>query len=225
MPLGQKKADKTAQEAVLRQTLERMLAAADKKMAPGLFAKLTALTGFDLPVFIGNLEKLINYSGDRKEITAADMDAMVRRTKLDPIFELTNAMADRDGDRAVSFLHGLLKADWHPLQILAALTNQIRKLLVAKDFSTSKYGSAWSAGISYPQFQDRVLPAIKAFDAGVEDQISAWQPQETDGDRGKKKKAAAKKRFDLALAVYRQDVQSGSSRDVFRSSPPALHYS
>jgi len=201
VPLGEKKADKTAQEAVLRQTMERMLAGGDKKMAPALFAKLTALTGFDLPVFIQNLEKLITYIGDRKEITAADMDTLVRRTKLDPIFELTNAMADRNAARAVSFLQGLLKADWHPLQILAALTNQVRKLLVAKDFTASKYGVAWSPGISYPQFQDRVLPAIKDFDAAVEDQIAAWDPLPTNQEQIKQKAASKKKRFDLALAA------------------------
>jgi len=201
VPLGESKADKTAQEEVLRRTWEQMLAAGDKEMAPAVFAKLTTLTGFDLPVFIQNLEKLIAYVGDRREITAADVGTVVRRTKLDPIFELTNAMADRNGPRAVSLLQDLLGAGWHPLQILAALANQIRKLIVAKDFAVSRHGSTWSVGISYGQFQDRVLPAIKDFDAALEDQIAAWQPQEAVQDKGRKKKAAAKKRFDLALAA------------------------
>ena len=201
VPLGEKKADKTAQETVLRQTLEQMLKTADKTMAPPLYAKLTQLTGFNLPVFIQNMEKLVAFTGDRKEITARDIDELLRRTKSDPVFELSNAVADRDASKALVCLEGLLQDNWHPLQIVAVLANQLRKLLVAKDFTTHSRG-VWAAGMSYPQFQDRVMPALKAFDDRIIDQIASWYKEDDSQTREKKQKGANKKpQFDLALAA------------------------
>ena len=174
VPMGERRADRIAQEGVLRQTLETTLAAAGKRVQPGLFETLCQLTGFDLRTFAQNVEKLIDFSGARALITAEDVQAVLRRTKSDPIFELTNAVADRDLQQSLFYLHALLKGDWYPLQILAALANQIRRLLVAKDFSASEHGRCWSAGTSYQQFQSVVMPAIQAFDQQTQETVAQW---------------------------------------------------
>ncbi|NIV97852.1 DNA polymerase III subunit delta, partial [Candidatus Saccharibacteria bacterium] len=57
------------------------------------------MTGFDIGTFSDNIEKLISYVGDRKRITVEDVAFVLKRTKKDPIYELTNAIADRDVDR------------------------------------------------------------------------------------------------------------------------------
>ncbi len=190
VPLGERRADKTAQEAVLRQTLDKLLAGTGKHLHGSGFAALCQLTGFDMRTFAQNIEKLINYTGERSEITAEDIESVLHRTKNDPIFELTNAVADRNLVKSQFYLDALLRANWHPLQILSALANQTRKLLVAKDFTGSHFGQGWVAGMPYQQFQQKVLPAIQSYDTQIREQAEAWLA-ETDSTaknaRGKKK--------------------------------------
>lgn len=201
VPQGQRRADKLAQEAILQQTLENVLQKADKQMAAGLFGSLCEMTGFDLRTFIQNLEKLIDYVGPRTLINAQDVQAVVQRTKRDPIYEITNAVADRNIIQALFYLDALLKSQWHPLQIVAALTNQIRKLLVAKDFIGSAYGRKWRAGMPYGQFQQEVLPDIQLFDAQITQQVGAWEPKEPNAGSGVGTKRPDKATRDLCLAA------------------------
>jgi DNA polymerase III subunit delta len=199
IPLGERKAEKAAQESVLRQTLDEVLAKANKHLFPDAFQTLCQFTGFDPRIFVQNVEKLIDYVGERPEITAEDIHAVLKRTKVDPVFELTNAVADRNLVQSLSYLNRLLNAKWHPLQILSALTNQMRKLLVAKSFVASEYGKCWSRGTHYRQFQKTVMPAIIAHDNQVGDKTKDWLDlftEKTEKGRGGKKKAP-----DVVLAV------------------------
>lgn len=200
VPLGERRADKMAQETVLRQILDETLQKAGKRIHPSLFPKLIQFTGFNPATFRDNIEKLIDFSGDRSEITAADITSVLHRTKSDPIYELTNAIADRNSGAALFYLNTLLKADWHPLQMLAALTNQLRRLLIAKDFVRSGFGRAWRSGMVYAQFQNSVLPAIQTFDAQMANQVDGWQASTTDHSTGKGKKGVKKEGAELALA-------------------------
>jgi DNA polymerase-3 subunit delta len=198
VPMGERRADRMAQEGVLRKTLETALADAGKRLQAGLFETLCQLTGFDLRTFVQNIEKLIDYTGERTEITTEDVHKVLRRTKSDPIFELTNAVADRNLNQALFYLHTLLEADWYPLQILAALANQIRRLVIAKDFSMSSQGKSWTAGMGYPQFQSAVMPAIISFDRQIRDISIAWQPSSE--ETKKSKSGGPKAGQDIALA-------------------------
>ncbi len=217
VPMGERKADKQAQEAVLRQIWESRLQAAGKRMHPALFAQLCQLTGFDPATFRDNIDKLVDYSGSRAEITAADLEAVLRRTKSDPIYELTNAVADRDVGMALFYLDTLLKAEWHPLQMLSALANQVRKLLVAKDFLLSVHGRAWRSRMPYPQFQNMVLPAIQSYDAWIAEQTGAWKAPEGEAEKGRK--GTRRESLDLALAS-----NPGNAYPVFQILLKADHF-
>jgi DNA polymerase-3 subunit delta len=175
VPLGGRRADKVAQQNVLQQSLDTLLAESGKQLAGGLFDKLCRLTGFDLRTFTQNVEKLVAYTGQRQEITGQDIDHVLRSTKSDPVYEFTNAVADRNGALALQLMNTLLRDKWHPLQILSALANQIRKLLMAKDFTQSESGRIWSPGISYHQFQHQVMPVIRTHDDQIQQRIEQWQ--------------------------------------------------
>ena len=69
VPKGARRADKLAQEDVLIETMSSVLDEARKKMNKAAFQAMYAMTGFDLRTFSANLEKLINYVGDREHIT------------------------------------------------------------------------------------------------------------------------------------------------------------
>ncbi len=175
VPRGDRRADRIVQEAVLAERKDAVLGAAQKTMNRAAYQALYEKTGFDLRTFCSNLEKLVSYIGDRREITIADVESVLPRTKIDPIYELTNALADRSPEQALFYLNSILSADIHPLQALAAMVNQIRKLLLVKDFVESPYGKDWQAACPYDYFQRHVIPAIVEYDSELLHHLDRWQ--------------------------------------------------
>ena len=206
VPKGDRRADKIAQEDILVQKMAEILKPSKKEMDKDAYRALLDMTGFDLRVFCGSLEKLVDYIGKRSAITVQDVEAVLKRTKKDPIYEFTNAVADRRIESVLFFLNSLLAADFHPLQILAAVVNQVRRLTLAKDFVENQPSSGWHAGLSFNAFQQRVMPAIAAYDQELLQVLERWDnPLPASGDidkppargRGRKKKKA---QTDLLLA-------------------------
>jgi DNA polymerase-3 subunit delta len=206
VPKGDRRADKMAQEEILLQKMTEILEPNNKEMDKGAYLALVDMTGFDLRTFCGSLEKLIDYVGQRNTITVEDVEAVLKRTKKDPIYDFTNAVADRQIEKVLFFMKSLLAADFHPLQILAAVTNQVRRLLLAKNFAKSEQAAAWHAGLSYNVFQQTVMPAIVAYDQELMKVLEDWENPGSSCDdinkapargKGKKKK---KIKTDLLLA-------------------------
>jgi len=203
VPSGDRRADKMAQEDILVQKMTEILKPSNKEMNKGAYLALLDMTGFDLRTFCGSIEKLIDYVGKRNVITVQDVEAVLKRTKKDPIYDFTNALADRQIEKVLFFLNSLLASDFHPLQILAAVANQVRRLTLAKDFAKSEHAIGWHAGLSYNAFQQSVMPAIVAYDQKLLEILEGWDnPMSSSGDidetpaRGKGKKIQT----DLLLA-------------------------
>jgi DNA polymerase-3 subunit delta len=175
VPKGDRRTDRIAQESVLVETMNAMLAEGGKTMNRAAFMALYEMTGFDLRTFSSNLEKLMSFVGDRSEITVADVESALQRTKIDPIYELTNALADRQAEAALLLLESVQSSGVHPLQVFTALINQVRKLLLIKDFVESPYGREWQAACPYDYFQKRVMPAIAEYDRQLQEHFDDWQ--------------------------------------------------
>lgn len=204
VPAGERKADKTAQESVLRENLQALLRKHQKTLDPEAYRRLIAMTGFDLRTFSQNIEKLVAFAGERQRITVEDVASVAQRTRRDPIFELTNALAERNLENALFFLSSLLADNFHPLQLLAALVNQVRKLLLAKDFTESERGRVWQDAISYGQFTKSVMPALQAADEALMAQLGEWHHALAEAGekapKGARKKKTAKAATDLVVA-------------------------
>jgi len=206
VPKGERRADKAVQESVLQERAREVLSASGKTLGRDAFMALSEMTGFDLRTFSNNLEKLIDYVQDRREIRPEDIASALDRTKKDPVYELTNAISDRSVEKSLFFLSSLLSGDMHPLQIVAAVTNTMRKLLVARDFIESPAGKPWHAGCQYNEFRASVMPAIQAYDKSLADMLTDWQSGQSGsisgGDGGEKKPANKKTiKTDLLLAA------------------------
>ena len=174
VPTGDRRADKMAQEAVLSQRMTEILGHSGKRMDKNAYTALYEMTGFDLRTFSNNLQKLISYVGDRENITVDDVGSVLKRTKKDPIYDLTNAVSERNIEKSLFFLNTLLSDNLHPLQVLAAITNQIRRLLLVKDFVEGPHGREWHGGIPFHEFKNRIMPAIQAYDADLLGQRETW---------------------------------------------------
>jgi DNA polymerase-3 subunit delta len=194
VPRGERRADKMAQEEVLRLTAGEILSSANKSMDSEVFGRLVEITGFELRTFRQNLEKLVHYTGERRKILVGDVETVLERTRKDPVFELTKAVSMRDLESALFFLRSLMNAEMHPLQILAALSNQVRKLLAVKGFLNCAPSSLWHAKMSYPEFERQVMPVLAKYEADFAEMLTAWRGNLTDDgiEKGHKKTAAPK---------------------------------
>ncbi len=201
VPTGDRKSDKKIQEAVLLETINAVLAESGKSIDRDAFTALQEMTGFNIRAFTGNAEKLVDFVGDRPQITRSDIVAALKRTKKDPVYALTGAVAARNLDDALFYLSTLMSEGldaMRPEQILVAILNQIRKLLRVKEFTAGPHGSLWFSGCPYSQFTAAVMPVAQQFDAGLVERKQQWQEQLSGADRdqslltpkkgGKKKK-------------------------------------
>ncbi len=193
VPKGASRAERTAQESVMQAVVEEVLGRTGKQMTAEARRRLLEWTGFDMRTLAGNLEKLISYVGDRQRIVDTDVTALLQRTRKDPIFAFTNAVADRDLPACLFHLHNLLAEGMHPLQLMSAAANQIRRLLLARDFIDRDGGRTWSAGISFAQFKGTVLKALQAADSDHAERVNGWASALTPpaAEKGRAKKAAA----------------------------------
>ena len=230
VPKGDRKADRTEQEAVLRAQLKSVLDASRKRMAPAAYALMVEMTGFDLRTFSNGLAKLVDYVGRREEITVRDVETLLKRTKADPVYSFTNALSDGDSDQAFFYLHSLLAGGFHPLQIVSALANHFRKILVIREFMDHSAEGSYRRAMPFSLFQSQVMPRVKAHDEALTVEILSWRrdpEKDTTASKTKKKKKKKKPSTDLVIApnprnaypVYKlfEKAERFSGKTIFRA--------
>jgi DNA polymerase-3 subunit delta len=87
--------------------------------------------------------------------------------------------------------------NFHPLQILASMANQIRRLLVIRDFMESSHGSSWYPEMQFAQFKNNVMGSVLSYNQELLDQIEDWDDMLSgdmggDNQRNKKKRESKK---------------------------------
>ncbi len=98
-----------------------------KTIQPNLCDYLRQLCNSSMTRLEGEIRKIADYSG-AQEIVRADIDAVVEPTLDGVVFDITNALADRDFDRAMEKLHVLFKMRVEAIPIVGAISAQMRKL-------------------------------------------------------------------------------------------------
>lgn len=159
------------QQAVQAMAAER-LAREGKKLSSAAWSALGQKTGFNLRESLGAIEKLITYAGDRTQIEAADVEAVIGRTKEDTVFELTGALSGRNLTPALRTLHELLDQGVHPLMIMTMIVREIRFLFQANLLIASSRLGAYQKNMDYGRFQKAILPALKGLTADGEEPIA-----------------------------------------------------
>lgn len=150
-----------------RQQQAAMAMAADllegrgKRLSAAAWTALGRKTGFELRESIGAIEKLITYAGERGQIEAADVEAVVGQTREGTVFDLTGAISGRNLTAALHALGELLDQGVPPLMIMAMVTREIRFLLHGKLLLASGRLKAFSANMEFGRFQKTVYPSLK----------------------------------------------------------------
>ncbi|SLM27719.1 HolA (modular protein) [Desulfamplus magnetovallimortis] len=196
VPKGNRKVDQTEKTELLRLTMKDILDRSGKGIEGYAFNRLSEMTGFDPATFADNLERLVAFTGDRNMITASDVQSVIKRTKKDAIFELNNAVSDRNIDQAIFYFKSLCDSGFYHLQLLSALVNHFRKILVIKQFvvtQKAKGNNCWqAANNNYNLFTRNTMPHVVKADEELVRTLNEWEndlaPVNSDGDEPKKQK-------------------------------------
>ena len=123
---------RSLEEDQIYRMVNRKLQESGKSIAKSAYLSLQNKAGDDMRLIFDELEKLITFIGDKKQITEEDIDRLVSRSSFDNVFALTNAIAKRDLRQSLKSLLSNLQNGEPPLKIHTMITRQIRLLLQAK---------------------------------------------------------------------------------------------
>jgi DNA polymerase-3 subunit delta len=94
---------------------------------------LRQFVGANLTELNNEIGKLRDYLGERRRIEAADVLQIVSQTRVDRIFDLTDAIGRRDKVQALHSLANLLEQGQSEVGVLAMITRHFRILSQLKD--------------------------------------------------------------------------------------------
>jgi len=92
---------------------------------------LIALASPDTGLLNSEVRKLISFVGDHGRVSAEDVRALVARTKEAVVFDLTDALGQRDAGKALCAVRDLMHQGQSGIGIVSLLAGRLRLLLVA----------------------------------------------------------------------------------------------
>lgn len=99
-----------------------------KRIASEAAELLVYFIGNNLQEIVSQVEKVAMYVGRRDAITVDDVRAIVTDVKADSVFDLANALGDKNHGKAIRNLHTLMRDGEAPLMILAMISRHFRLL-------------------------------------------------------------------------------------------------
>ncbi|MBQ2816421.1 MAG: DNA polymerase III subunit delta, partial [Clostridia bacterium] len=103
-----------------------------KVLYPGAVAQISSLVGNLLLDVGAALDKVFDYTGNRAEVTAADISAVVQPTLESSIFKITDSVIAGNTPQALQVIKQQLEANANEIQILSLLASAFRRLLLVK---------------------------------------------------------------------------------------------
>ncbi len=120
-------------EAELPRWLQEQAGFRQKQLSLQAAAILVERVGTDLLRLEAELDKLYDFTGERKRIEPADVEQVVSRQRQVSVFELIRYVGRCQAGPAITILRQLLRAGEAPLGVLALLARHIRILWQVKD--------------------------------------------------------------------------------------------
>ena len=110
-----------------------------KKITQSLMQLFLSKTGSDMENIDKELEKLICYTLDKTEISAADVEAICTGQTENKIFEMIDAISAKNQKKALDLYYDLLALKEAPMRILFLIARQFQNLLLIKSMSAKGY--------------------------------------------------------------------------------------
>ncbi|MDQ7794070.1 MAG: DNA polymerase III subunit delta [bacterium] len=119
-------------EADIVRWLRRKAKENGKDLPPEAAEALLAVAGTDLNRLCHELEKAVAYAGDEGSLTLEHLRAVVTGNTSWGVFDLTDAVAERQLSRALAIARDLVTGGEPPALLISLLGRQIRMLLAAR---------------------------------------------------------------------------------------------
>lgn len=121
--------------AALESWINKRAQSISVKITPEAVTLLANYIGNQLRMLANELDKLAMYAGERHLIDADDVRLLSAQVQEARIFDLTDALAQRNRQQALTLLHDLLADGEPPLRLISTITSQVRSLLLVKELA------------------------------------------------------------------------------------------
>ncbi len=111
-------------------------------LSPDAARLMVERTGSKPGILASELEKVMTYVGKARSISDQEVLEMVGDIKLQNPFALTEALKDKNAEKAFLLLHNQLDHGEEPLKILGTIVWQFRVIWEVKSYQAQKFSSA-----------------------------------------------------------------------------------
>ena len=95
--------------------------------------------GYELSNIIKELDKMFIYKGNDTKITKEDIDEVITNNLEKNIFELTNAIVNKEKNKINDIYNDLIKSGEDPIKLIVTLSNQFRLIMQVKLMRSGGY--------------------------------------------------------------------------------------
>ncbi|MGZ3425808.1 MAG: DNA polymerase III subunit delta [Polyangia bacterium] len=135
-------------------------------IAPDAVTLIVDEIGAELGQLADAVERLAIFVGEKKQITAEDVDQVVATTRQRSVFDLANAVGAGDRAQALRVLSSMLGARESGVRIVAMLARHLRQLWITSELlqkTRDKFEIAQALGIP-PFFADDIIRQARSID-------------------------------------------------------------
>jgi DNA polymerase-3 subunit delta len=159
--LSLRQGKKGEQAAILKGFLKTRLSQEGKTILPQAEALLIERVGPETYLLEMEIQKLISFTGNRKQILPKDIIEIAGAFREEPLYELTAVLGERKLNEGLQKLKQLWEQGYNPLQILAGITNAIRRLLLAGELLKTISKAPPRVWQDFGSFSAKILPQLK----------------------------------------------------------------
>ena len=126
-------------EQTLKRWILGMLKKENKNITAADLQFLLERTGTQMANIKTEMEKLLCYTMEKTEITRDDIEEICTKRVQNQIFDMINAIADREQKKALQLYYDLLTLKEPPMRILALIGRQFNLLLQVRELKKKGY--------------------------------------------------------------------------------------
>lgn len=143
-------------ESVLMQWILGRLKKEEKKITRPVMELFLSKTGNDMELIEQELEKLLCYTLEKDVIEAEDVETICANQISGKIFEMVNAIAAKQQEKALNLYYDLITLKEPPMRILFLVTRQFQILMQLKEMADQGYDYKYmSERVGIPEFAVR----------------------------------------------------------------------
>jgi len=131
--LGYEREYRLPQGAELTRWIARRVEEREGSITGDATAQLAAFVGDNLRLLAQEIDKLLSYVGGTRAIAAEDVQLLVSAVPEASVFDMVDALGQRDGRTVSQLLHRRLEEGDHPLALLGMIVRQVRILIQVKE--------------------------------------------------------------------------------------------